>query len=49
LPQAGAPTGFSIRSFQPGDAATLTQIQNEAFTGTWGFAPNTIDQIEYRS
>jgi len=49
LPQAVLPAGFSIGAFQPGDAATLTQIQNEAFTGTWGFAPNTIDQIEYRS
>ena len=49
LPQATAPAGFRISSFQPGDAAALTQIQNEAFTGTWGFAPNTVDQIEYRS
>lgn len=49
LPQAVLPAGFSIGAFQPGDAATLTQIQNDAFTGTWGFAPNTIDQIEYRS
>ena len=49
LPQTGVPAGFRIGSFQPGDAATLTQIQNDAFTGTWGFAPNTIEQIEYRS
>ena len=49
LPQTLVPDGFRIRSFQAGDAATLTQIQNEAFIGTWGFAPNTIEQIEYRS
>ncbi len=49
LPQNAAPADFKIDSFQPGDAATLTQIQNEAFIGTWGFAPNTVDQIEYRS
>ena len=49
LPHAVLPAEFRIGSFQPGDAATLTQIQNDTFTGTWGFSPNTVDQIEYRS
>ncbi len=49
LRQNVVPAGFRIGAFQSGDTATLTQIQNEAFTGTWGFAPNTVDQIEYRS
>ena len=49
LPQNVVPAGCRIGAFQVGDAATLTQIQNEAFAGTWGFAPNTLDQIEYRS
>ena len=43
------PQGFTIRSFQPGDAAALTQVQNAAFTGSWGFSPNTVEQTRYRS
>ena len=27
----------------------LTQVQNDAFTGSWGFCPNTEEQIEYRT
>ncbi|MDA0733556.1 MAG: GNAT family N-acetyltransferase [Chloroflexi bacterium] len=49
LPQADAPTGFTVRHFQPGDAAALTEVQNAAFTGSWGFCPNSVEQIEYRS
>ena len=49
LPPAVLPAGFRIGSLQPGDAAALTQIQNDTFTGTWGFSPNTVDQIAYRS
>jgi mycothiol synthase len=43
------PAGYSVRPFQPGDAALLTTVQNDAFTGSWGFCPNTEDQIEYRT
>jgi mycothiol synthase len=43
------PEGFTLRSFQPGDAPVLTRIQNAAFSGSWGFSPNTVEQIEYRS
>ena len=49
LPSAPIPDGFSVRPFQPGDAAVLTEIQNAAFSGSWGFSPNTLEQIEYRS
>lgn len=49
VPPAEPPEGFTIRSFQPGDAPALTEIQNAAFTGSWGFSPNTVDEIEYRS
>ena len=49
VPQPSAPDGFIIRPFHLGDAATLTEIQNSAFTGSWGFSPNTLEQIEYRS
>ena len=34
--------GFTkVRSFQTGDTPLLTQVQNDAFTGSWGFCPNT--------
>lgn len=49
LPELEVPPGFSVRSYQPGDASTLTKAQNSAFEGSWGFCPNTVDQIEYRS
>ncbi len=49
LPPADAPAGFTLRHFQPGDATALTEVQNSAFTGSWGFSPNTVEQVEYRS
>jgi mycothiol synthase len=50
LPEPGPlPGGFSLRPFQPGDAPLLTQVQNAAFGDTWGFCPNTVAQIEYRT
>ena len=49
LPPVEAPNGFTLRHFQPGDAAALAMVQNAAFTGSWGFCPNTVEQVEYRS
>ena len=49
LPNSALPNGFTVHSFQPGDAAELTETQNAAFGGSWGFCPNTVEQIEYRS
>lgn len=43
------PDGFMVRSFKPGDAPLLTEAQNSAFAMSWGFCPNTVDQIEYRT
>lgn len=37
-----------FHQLQYGDEAKLTHIQNIAFTGTWGFNPNTIEEIVYR-
>ena len=48
LPELELPTGYSVRPFEPGDTALLTSVQNDAFTGSWGFCPNTEEQIEYR-
>ena len=49
LPSNDIPEGFTVRSFNPGDAALLTEVQNSAFAASWGFCPNTVEQIEYRS
>jgi mycothiol synthase len=49
LPQVPLPDGFSIRHLQPGDVQALTDTQNAAFAGSWGFCPNTVEQIQYRS
>jgi mycothiol synthase len=49
LPEAAAPAGFTLRSFRKGDAPALAAVQNAAFSGSWGFCPNTVEQIDYRS
>lgn len=49
LPEAELPEGFSVRQFKGGDAAALTEVQNAAFEGSWGFSPNTLEQIRYRT
>lgn len=36
------------RSLQPGEEGRLTQLQNRSFAGTWGFNPNTTEEIMYR-
>ena len=49
LPKVELPEGFTLRSFRPGrDAQRLTDIQNAAFGDSWGFSPNTVEQIEAR-
>lgn len=49
LPALEVPDGFTVQAFQPGDASLLTEVQNSAFAASWGFSPNTVEQIEYRS
>ena len=46
LPDA-APNIYSYRHLQPGEEDKLTQIQNHCFMGTWGYNPNTIEDITY--
>ena len=49
LPNADLPDGFTLRSFRAGrDVQRLTDIQNAAFGGSWGFSPNTVEQIEVK-
>ena len=48
-PNEDLPDGFTLRSFRPGlDSRRLTDIQNAAFGDSWGFSPNTVEQIEAR-
>ena len=47
LPKVELPEGFTLRSFRAGhDTQALTDIQNAAFGDSWGFSPNTVEQIE---
>lgn len=49
LPQVEMPDGFTLRSFRAGhDTQSLTDIQNAAFGDSWGFSPNTVEQMEAR-
>ena len=34
---------------QPGEVDKLTQIQNRAFAGVWGYNPNAVEEITYRT
>jgi len=36
------------RSLQPSEEGRLSQLQNRSFTGSWGFNPNTIEEIIHR-
>ena len=49
VPGSQIPEGFVIRTFRDGDADLLARAQNAAFEGSWGFSPNTAEQIEYRA
>ena len=50
LPPVQTPEGCAFRSYGlDGDAETLTDIQNSAFGGSWGFAANTPREIAYRA
>ena len=39
---------FKIRELRPGEENKLTEIQNLSFIGTWGYNPNTTEEIIYR-
>jgi mycothiol synthase len=42
------PSEYVIRSLGPDEADKLTHIQNRTFADSWGFNPNTPDEIAYR-
>ncbi len=47
LPVA-VPEGMRLRLARREDALAVTTLQNGAFTGSWGYSPNTDEEIEYR-
>ena len=48
LGRAEPPAGFTLRALRPGEEGALTRAQNEAFTGSWGFSPNTTEEVAYK-
>ena len=49
VPRMDPPTGFGLRSFgAAGDLEALTELQNTAFGGNWGFCPNTTQDVQAR-
>jgi mycothiol synthase len=42
------PAGAVVRLAGHEDMQTLTDLQNAAFTGSWGYSPNTVEEIDYR-
>ncbi|MFW6174981.1 MAG: GNAT family N-acetyltransferase [Chloroflexota bacterium] len=41
------PPGVSLRPFELGqDEETLAEVQNDTFRGSWGFSPNTKEEIQ---
>ena len=42
-----ANSSVSVEHFRAGDAAMLATVQNRIFTGSWGFCPNSPDDIRY--
>lgn len=46
-PAGELPAGIVSRRFRAGDEVSLTEAQNAAFQGQWGFSPNTVEQIAY--
>ena len=45
---APVPDGMTLRLAGPADVPAITDVQNTAFTGSWGYAPNTPEEIAYR-
>jgi len=39
---------ITSRMLKPVEENLLTEIQNRCFAGTWGFSPNTTEEIAYR-
>ncbi len=40
---------LGYRHLRYGEEDKLTQIQNRSFAGSWGYNPNTVEQVTYRT
>ena len=49
VPTSEPPQGFAIESFRRGHEEKLTTVQNNSFEGSWGFCPNTVEEVTYRA
>lgn len=38
---------LDVSNFKPGEEAWLARIQNRCFRDSWGFCPNTVEEIKY--
>ena len=47
VPEPSTPAEFIIRPLQEGEEAVLAELQNRAYAGSWGYNPNTIEDIVY--
>jgi mycothiol synthase len=47
VPEPDMSTGFIVRSLRKGEEANLARLQNRCFAGSWGYNPNTAEEIEY--
>lgn len=47
-PNVELPVGMTLRLANRLDAHAITELQNAAFTGSWGYSPNVVDEIAYR-
>lgn len=47
VPDYEAKATCPIRLLHTGEEGMLADIQNRAFTGSWGFSPNTVEDIAY--
>jgi ribosomal protein S18 acetylase RimI-like enzyme len=41
------PASIAVEHFRAGDSAMLATIQNRIFAGSWGFCPNSPEEIRY--
>ena len=52
LPESPAPPRFVVRDVDMSDAVevgAVTDLHNACFTGSWGFSPNTVEEIADRT
>ncbi|MFC1892649.1 GNAT family N-acetyltransferase [Chloroflexota bacterium] len=45
--EVNVPDGFDMGHFVAGDEESLCNLQNLAFAGSWGFRPNSVEEVRY--